>query len=103
IVVNAGIYQREQILAHGKSVILALAPVDPRSLMQGDYMALRFQVADDVRTALSNEFSPVAQAIRANHGGYMLLQKDAHGVSHLQGVSPGLELTGAVAPAPDQA
>jgi uncharacterized membrane-anchored protein len=28
-------------------VLLELAPVDPRSLMQGDYMALRFEVADD--------------------------------------------------------
>jgi uncharacterized membrane-anchored protein len=28
-------------------VLLELAPVDPRSLMQGDYMALRFKAADD--------------------------------------------------------
>ena len=44
---NVGIYQKEQLLAHGRSVFLELAPVDPRSLMQGDYMALRFRVADD--------------------------------------------------------
>lgn len=47
IVANAGIYQREQLLAAGRTVLLELAPVDPRSLMQGDYMALRFRVADD--------------------------------------------------------
>lgn len=46
-IVNIGIYQREQLLAHGKVVLLELAPVDPRSLMQGDYMALRFKVAND--------------------------------------------------------
>jgi uncharacterized membrane-anchored protein len=44
---NFGIYQKEQLLAHGRSVLLELAPVDPRSLMQGDYMALRFRVATD--------------------------------------------------------
>uniref|UniRef100_UPI00194032D6 GDYXXLXY domain-containing protein n=1 Tax=Bordetella pseudohinzii TaxID=1331258 RepID=UPI00194032D6 len=41
-VCNITIYQREQLLAHGQVAILELAPVDPRSLMQGDYMALRF-------------------------------------------------------------
>jgi len=44
--VNTSIYIKEQILTHGKIVVLELAPVDPRSLMQGDYMALRFKVAD---------------------------------------------------------
>lgn len=42
--VNFNIYQREQLLESGRSVFLELAPVDPRSLMQGDYMALRFAV-----------------------------------------------------------
>jgi len=32
----------EQTLASGRIVLAELAPVDPRSLMQGDYMALRF-------------------------------------------------------------
>ncbi|ODS58559.1 MAG: hypothetical protein ABS36_03225 [Acidobacteria bacterium SCN 69-37] len=46
VVANVGIHQREQLLATGRTVLLELAPVDPRSLMQGDYMALRFRVAD---------------------------------------------------------
>jgi uncharacterized membrane-anchored protein len=33
---------KERILAHGRPVLLELAPVDPRSLIQGDYMALRY-------------------------------------------------------------
>lgn len=45
--VNYSIYNREQLLTEGHVVLLELAPVDPRSLMQGDYMALRFKVADD--------------------------------------------------------
>lgn len=46
-VANVAVYQHEQLLATGRTVLLELAPVDPRSLMQGDYMALRFRVADD--------------------------------------------------------
>ena len=51
-VANQGIFQRERILADGRIVLLELEPVDPRSLMQGDYMALRFAVVDDIRAAL---------------------------------------------------
>lgn len=47
LAVNFSIYQRERLLSDGRVVLLELAPVDPRSLMQGDYMALRFKVATD--------------------------------------------------------
>jgi uncharacterized membrane-anchored protein len=40
----AGIVQKERLLAHGRTVLLELVPTDPRSLMQGDYMALRYQL-----------------------------------------------------------
>lgn len=43
---NFAIFNKEQLLTDGRIVLLELAPVDPRSLMQGDYMALRFKVAD---------------------------------------------------------
>jgi uncharacterized membrane-anchored protein len=55
VVVNHGIVQRERILSDGRVVLLELVPVDPRSMMQGDYMALRFAVADDIRDALDPE------------------------------------------------
>ena len=45
-IVNFGIYQREQLLTEGRVVLLKLSPVDPRSLMQGDYMRLNFEAAD---------------------------------------------------------
>ena len=50
--VNWSIAGKEKHLAEGKEVYLELAPVDPRSLMQGDYMALRFRIADEVYKAL---------------------------------------------------
>jgi len=45
ILVNLSIFQKEQILEKGTVVIMELAPVDPRSLMQGDYMALDYALA----------------------------------------------------------
>ena len=41
---NYGIYEKEQIKAHGETVYLEIAPVDPRSLMQGDYMRIRYAI-----------------------------------------------------------
>lgn len=42
------VWDKEQILAHGRVVLLRLAPVDPRSLMQGDYMVLRYDLEDQL-------------------------------------------------------
>ncbi len=44
--VNFGIYQRELLVTQGRIVLLKLSPVDPRSLMQGDYMRLNYEAAD---------------------------------------------------------
>ncbi len=41
-VANIGIADKENTIANGQKVYVPLAPVDPRSLMQGDYMRLRF-------------------------------------------------------------
>ena len=46
--VNWSIYQKEEHIKNGKIVFLKLAPVDPRSLMQGDYMRLRFDMASKI-------------------------------------------------------
>ena len=60
VLANWAVFERERQLAEGRVVLLELAPVDPRSLMQGDYMALRFQLAERVgerRTAGRGDFS----------------------------------------------
>lgn len=41
-VVNGQILAKQRILDRGTVMLLPLAPVDPRSLMQGDYMRLRY-------------------------------------------------------------
>jgi uncharacterized membrane-anchored protein len=46
--VNFAIVAKEHIKRDGEPVYLALAPVDPRSLLQGDYMALRFALVQDL-------------------------------------------------------
>ena len=38
------IYQKEQVVKHGTEFFLKLAPRDPRSMMQGDYMSLDYTV-----------------------------------------------------------
>ncbi len=50
--INNSILQKEALLEEGDVVYLELAPVDPRSLMQGDYMALRFAASNKIRAEL---------------------------------------------------
>lgn len=52
--VNHAIYTKERVIRSGETIYLELAPVDPRSLMQGDYMALRFQLASEIEDARSS-------------------------------------------------
>jgi len=42
------IINKESTLAEGRTMLLRLAPRDPRSLMQGDYMVLRYAMANAV-------------------------------------------------------
>jgi uncharacterized membrane-anchored protein len=66
--VNWSIFAKERIKTGGERIYLELAPVDPRSLMQGDYMALRFSLASQI----------VAEA-----GGRAPLLLDGNGVATL--------------------
>ena len=50
-VANIGIWQKETLIAHGRPVFVEIAPVDPRSLMQGDYMRLAFRLPDHAGAA----------------------------------------------------
>ncbi|MBL8308160.1 MAG: GDYXXLXY domain-containing protein [Rubrivivax sp.] len=51
-VANAGLWRNETLIAQGRPVLVEIVPVDPRSLLQGDYMRLAFrlpaQVPDDI-------------------------------------------------------
>jgi uncharacterized membrane-anchored protein len=45
---NNSIIKKETLLSDGKLILLELAPVDPRSLMQGDYMRLRYAISENI-------------------------------------------------------
>ncbi len=51
------VQKMEHIIADGKTVLLALAPVDPRALLMGDYMDLNYVVNGDIYKALRNAAS----------------------------------------------
>jgi uncharacterized membrane-anchored protein len=45
---NYAIVEKEELIANGRKVFVELAPVDPRSLVQGDYMRLNYRLPDSV-------------------------------------------------------
>jgi uncharacterized membrane-anchored protein len=45
---NYSVVKKEELLKDGQLVLLKLAPLDPRSLMQGDYMALRYDISENI-------------------------------------------------------
>ncbi|MCP4440702.1 MAG: GDYXXLXY domain-containing protein [Aureispira sp.] len=48
VAINYMIIQKERTISNGTLVLMKLAPVDPRSLMQGDYMDLRYDITRSV-------------------------------------------------------
>ena len=56
---NCSIYAIEHINSHGEVIYLQLAPLDPRSLMQGDYMALRFSIVAQLRGHTTEDRIPL--------------------------------------------
>lgn len=54
---NYSIVKTQKHIDEGRVVNLSLAPVDPRSLMQGDFMRLNFDVATQIREAMSTNAS----------------------------------------------
>ncbi|WP_424411608.1 GDYXXLXY domain-containing protein [Pasteurella sp. PK-2025] len=71
---NQKIMQYEDVLRNGDPVVLKIAPLDPRSLMQGDYMHLNYAILDEIN-GLDEEKTGTAHRIYAllkrNEGGEM--------------------------------
>ncbi|MCS4296029.1 putative membrane-anchored protein [Comamonas sp. BIGb0152] len=63
--VNWDVRGKEQVIAQGQRILVPLIPVDPRSLMQGDYMALNFALPFEMREKLKDIVSP-SQLVRAS-------------------------------------
>ncbi|MFD3001399.1 GDYXXLXY domain-containing protein [Pontibacter toksunensis] len=68
---NRSVLQKEETLAKGQLILLELAPVDPRSLMQGDYMRLSYAI------------SQVPDLDSLQSRGYAVVRVGKDGVAHL--------------------
>lgn len=74
--INATVWRYERAMSIGEVVLLRLAPVDPRSLMQGDYMRLNYEIAREL----------TSRDTRANQdkgSDTLVIRLDAHQVATL--------------------
>ena len=76
VVMTRNIIKYEAHLTTGDTVLLALAPVDPRGFMQGDYMTLSYALERDVFAALNKDPGSYPN----NEQGYVIVALDQHNV-----------------------
>ncbi|WP_299744502.1 GDYXXLXY domain-containing protein [uncultured Rossellomorea sp.] len=62
------VYSNETLLQNGETIILELQPVDPRSLLQGDYMELNYTISQLEDTSIHDN-GPVTIVLRKNAQG----------------------------------
>lgn len=74
--INATVWRYEHAMSSGEVVLLRLAPVDPRSLMQGDYMRLNYEIARELT-------SRDARATQNKGSDTLVIRLDAHQVATL--------------------
>ncbi|MGR1255293.1 GDYXXLXY domain-containing protein [Aeromonas veronii] len=74
--INATVWRYEHAMSSGEVVLLRLAPVDPRSLMQGDYMRLNYEIARELT-------SRDARATQDKGSDTLVIRLDAHQVATL--------------------
>ena len=95
VVMTMNIIKYETHLTTGKTVLLALAPVDPRGFMQGDYMTLSYALEGDFLAALrakklqeylgsfknSENLQPAFHPYQPSQG-YVIVKIDGNNVGH---------------------
>ncbi len=90
-VANFAIWKNETLIARGQPVYVALAPADPRSLMQGDFMRLDFRMPDDVR----QDFDALRDALRGGNRPHVVARRDARGIATLLRTDTSMQPLGA--------
>ncbi len=70
IALALSVVSKERVLREGTTVLVPLAPRDPRSLMQGDYMVLRYAVPDRILKAAEQ---------RGKRRGLLVVKLDSEG------------------------
>jgi len=82
---NFDIMRKQRIIDEGTQVLLPIRPTDPRSLLQGDYMTLRY-----ARTALPPD--DLGESLPRR--GTAIIRLDAGGVALFERLDDGAPLTG---------
>ncbi len=83
-VANLGIRDKEVLIRDGQPVFVELAPVDPRSLMQGDFMRINFDVPG----------TPAERSVGLlrRERPFVVAQRDERGIARLQRIDDGTPL-----------
>lgn len=76
VVMTINVAKYESHLATGDTVLLALAPVDPRGFMQGDYMTLSYALENEVFATLNID----PGSYPTNEQGYVIVAVDNNNV-----------------------
>ncbi|WP_341357055.1 GDYXXLXY domain-containing protein [Rossellomorea sp. y25] len=62
------VYSNETLLKNGETIVLELQPVDPRSLLQGDYVELNYTISQLEDTSIEDN-GPITIVLRKNAQG----------------------------------
>ncbi|MGE6754643.1 GDYXXLXY domain-containing protein [Rossellomorea sp. NPDC071047] len=62
------VYSNETLLQNGESILLELQPVDPRSLLQGDYVELNYTISELQEPSIE-DYGPITIVLRKNTQG----------------------------------
>ena len=76
------IVAKEQVLRSGRTVLCELAPRDPRSIMQGDYMVLRYSIAEAAAPHIPE----------STYAGYLVLKLNQNDVAEFKRIDDGTAL-----------
>lgn len=90
VMTNINISKKQDLIANGQTLLFKLAPVDPRSLMQGDYMRLRFELGNQIhdRLRLLNNNRSIPKT-----NGFAVIERDANDVVSFVSLYNNQELT----------
>ncbi len=78
IILSVIIFQKETILRNGTEIVLKVEPVDPRSILQGDYVQLSYNISQ----IDSDEY---------NNRVYVMVEKDVHGIYQIKEIYDNIE------------
>ena len=89
-ILNFGIYRKELFIETAEEVYFELAPVDPRSLMQGDYMRLNYRIIENLR----KEFERIRSAgeIEIPDAGKIVVRLDERRIAFFKSLWDGTPL-----------